>query len=284
MSGLTRLYPKTWRDRYGREFDALLEDTPLTLPVLADVLMGATRARVTASVAALRPARSSAAVPMTTVSTDLRVSALWAASAGTLWALTFLVGTLVAWGKEGRDWGFVLLIAAAVGLFLAQLRMTIDWQPMRGLPLAWFALCTSALGMAVLGLAIAAAAAPPSWSLGLGWPPPKIWLAGMVVVVVGSGLFAMAWMRSGRLGIGALLGMVALALLLVSLLPPPTLVVDLIRDATGMVIASGAVVPTRDWFTNDSRVAVPAVLFGVTWMLLGLDQMRKIANRPALSI
>lgn len=43
---LLQLYPATWRERYGDEFAALLEDCPLTLPALADVLLGALDAHI----------------------------------------------------------------------------------------------------------------------------------------------------------------------------------------------------------------------------------------------
>jgi len=47
MSGLarfvTRLYPAEWRQRYGDEFEALLEDRPPTLSSLFDLMKGATK-------------------------------------------------------------------------------------------------------------------------------------------------------------------------------------------------------------------------------------------------
>jgi hypothetical protein len=43
-----RLYPVAWRERYGEEFAALLEDQPLTPRVALDVLLGALDARLVA--------------------------------------------------------------------------------------------------------------------------------------------------------------------------------------------------------------------------------------------
>lgn len=47
MSGLTRivthLYPAAWRQRYGDEFEALLEDKPLRLSSLFDLIKGVTK-------------------------------------------------------------------------------------------------------------------------------------------------------------------------------------------------------------------------------------------------
>jgi hypothetical protein len=42
---LLRLYPAAWRERYGDEFAALLEETPLSLHSVCDVLLGALDAR-----------------------------------------------------------------------------------------------------------------------------------------------------------------------------------------------------------------------------------------------
>lgn len=43
---LARLYPATWRRRYGAEFDALLEDESPTVGSAMNVLLGAVRAHV----------------------------------------------------------------------------------------------------------------------------------------------------------------------------------------------------------------------------------------------
>lgn len=43
---LVALYPKDWRDRYGEEFGALLEDSRLTPFAVADVVVHAARLRV----------------------------------------------------------------------------------------------------------------------------------------------------------------------------------------------------------------------------------------------
>jgi len=43
---LARLYPGPWRARYGREFEALLEETNLTWRDLGDVIAGALRMRL----------------------------------------------------------------------------------------------------------------------------------------------------------------------------------------------------------------------------------------------
>jgi hypothetical protein len=63
-----RLYPKTWRDRYGDEFDALLEDMSPSLGDVCDVLRDVLRVRViTAGRLVLASASSSMTVRMPAV-------------------------------------------------------------------------------------------------------------------------------------------------------------------------------------------------------------------------
>jgi hypothetical protein len=47
MRFLARLYPSSWRERYGSEFDALLEDSKPSAQAAFDVLSGALKMHVT---------------------------------------------------------------------------------------------------------------------------------------------------------------------------------------------------------------------------------------------
>ncbi len=49
MRHLSRLYPRRWRQRYGSEFEALIEDLPTTPGNLVDVAAGAVRAHLAES-------------------------------------------------------------------------------------------------------------------------------------------------------------------------------------------------------------------------------------------
>ena len=53
---ITRLYPSRWRSRYGDEFAAVLEESPLTPLLLADVLYHAGRERLDAGRISLKKA------------------------------------------------------------------------------------------------------------------------------------------------------------------------------------------------------------------------------------
>jgi hypothetical protein len=44
-----RLYPATWRARYGEEFEALLEDSSSDWPAIFDLLKGAIRMQLSVS-------------------------------------------------------------------------------------------------------------------------------------------------------------------------------------------------------------------------------------------
>lgn len=46
MSGLLRLYPQTWRERYGEEFAALISERPPSLADRVDIVRGAVDARL----------------------------------------------------------------------------------------------------------------------------------------------------------------------------------------------------------------------------------------------
>ena len=48
---LVRLYPRDWRDRYGKEFEALLQDSPDGIRALINVLCSAMRERAVTPIA-----------------------------------------------------------------------------------------------------------------------------------------------------------------------------------------------------------------------------------------
>jgi hypothetical protein len=52
---LTRLYPRWWRARYGRELEALIEDTKLTCRDLFDLMAAAFKTRIKGEMCAMEP-------------------------------------------------------------------------------------------------------------------------------------------------------------------------------------------------------------------------------------
>lgn len=78
---LLRLYPGPWRERYGDEFTALLDDSRITPLVVLDVLLGAIDARLHAD---LRPGR------MFSMATRLRTCAVTIFAAFALFVFAYL--------------------------------------------------------------------------------------------------------------------------------------------------------------------------------------------------
>jgi hypothetical protein len=63
MSWLLRLYPARWRQRYGDEFQALVERQPLSAAVVLDILRGALDAWLRPQLASSRQAAPAGAAP-----------------------------------------------------------------------------------------------------------------------------------------------------------------------------------------------------------------------------
>ncbi len=95
---LLAMHPRAWRQRYGEEFAALLEDTTLTAAVVADVLKhcGALHARAHPRALLVAGAVvASVAGEVATLRTGLTVNILWAPT--TLLRALALVGTVGPW-------------------------------------------------------------------------------------------------------------------------------------------------------------------------------------------
>lgn len=78
---LLALYPRQWRERYGEEFAALLDDTPPTLPMVVDVVYHAAALHAGRHQNALRVCAAvmvSALVEIVSVRAGLTTNILWA--------------------------------------------------------------------------------------------------------------------------------------------------------------------------------------------------------------
>ena len=82
MNTLMHLYPRAWRERYGDELVALLEEHPPTLADLFDLMRGAFDAR-------LHPQVPGASAPGKEIPMNQRLFALMAAAGGVLWMAGF---------------------------------------------------------------------------------------------------------------------------------------------------------------------------------------------------
>jgi hypothetical protein len=80
---LLAMHPRRWRARYGEEFAALLDDTPLTVAVVVDVLCHATGLRLRAHPQLVRVAAAvltTAAFEIIAVRAGLTDNILWVPS------------------------------------------------------------------------------------------------------------------------------------------------------------------------------------------------------------
>jgi len=105
MSRLIRLFPRAWRERYAAEFEALLDGVPTSIPVVVDVVFAAIRARLRSGIAAIRQMLERLGASPLGTSNGRRVGAVVAMSCGALWGLTFAIGTMVGWRRNGREQG-----------------------------------------------------------------------------------------------------------------------------------------------------------------------------------
>src|SRR6185436_19286536 len=118
-----RLFPRSWRERYADEFEALLDELPGGPRSTVDVVAAAARAHASVSADSVRRVGDQLGG-----AEAQRAGAAAAIVGGSLWVLTFGVGSLVQWGRYGRDWGFVLLIVAAALVLGAQVVSGTAWQ------------------------------------------------------------------------------------------------------------------------------------------------------------
>jgi hypothetical protein len=172
---LIRCYPARWRDRYGDEFGAILEERPLGPFDVADVLLGALDAR-------LRQGRLGAdSTQGRRFSMSLRIGGI-AAMVG---APTFVAGFVAASGTFGdvaTRTAALLLLAGSIGLLIALVGLSAFQARVHPL-LSWFAFALPAVG--TIGLILGAA------STALGWDElTEAFYLGLLTFFLGSLLFA----------------------------------------------------------------------------------------------
>lgn len=112
MSALIRLYPRAWRERYGDELAALLEDQPATLLDRLDLIRGAVDARLHPQVPG-KAAAHEQEIPM-----DRKLLGLLAAIGGLAWVTAGATMFVMPRTPAGdRDAGLAFL-GFAVGIAL----------------------------------------------------------------------------------------------------------------------------------------------------------------------
>ena len=183
---LIRLYPATWRARYGDEFEALLEERPLGPFDVADIALAAIDAHI-------RPRGAAAAGDHTRgVLMTLRIGGVAAIVGGVLWLIS-LAGASIIQGPDGQPWQAMFVVALAA-LLIAMIGLSGD-QGRRQPGLVWAAVAVPVVGAAIsaVGMIGMAVVGDGPFLLGVsGW---DLWALGTIALIIGSGLFALASLR-----------------------------------------------------------------------------------------
>ena len=177
MSRLLRLYPSAWRERYGEELVALLEDHPATLADRLDLIRGAFDARLHPQVpgTAASPAKEHPMSPKT--------YAWLAVAGGIIWMLavaSFFV--LTPPGGHRQD------TVGAIGLALAMSLISIPLGELGNRAGSRMSRLTGTI-VAIVGIALATSLVMPWPLMGiafLGFPP-------YAIVAVSRGVFNRAF-------------------------------------------------------------------------------------------
>ena len=154
MSAFVRLYPKAWRERYGDELMALLEDRPARPFDTLDLLLGALDAHLHRRDLGLRPDEGKG-IPMSIRSIPpvlLLLMGIAALVAGYSLVVS-AVGVLQPDPTRWEGWGPAGLTAASA-LILAGLALGL-WRPVPGVVLG------------IAGTVLAVAAAPWLWFIAI---------------------------------------------------------------------------------------------------------------------
>ena len=247
MRLLLRLYPAAWRDRYGDEFAALLEERPLSPFDVLDIALGAFDARLRPRDLALDLA------PRRKRLMNERIGGIGAIAGGGLLLLMVGIGFLVPGSGSAAAYLYpvvaIALLAALIGLSGVQGR--------RNPALAWTEVALPVAGLAVGLAGIIGSAMVGDRPFIAGQSPWSIWMIGNVGAVAGSALFAAATLFVRVLSRAAAGTLLAGSLLLLVIAVP--VLSGLIGDDLAAILAPVAL--------------VGSVGFCVGWVWLGAASM-----------
>jgi hypothetical protein len=247
---LLRLYPARWRARYGDEFATVLEERPLGPFDVADVVLGALDAHLH-----LR-GLGAASENRKGFTMSLRIGGYAAIVGGLLWFLT-LAGNAINNGGESFSPWLGYAIVGATGATLVALIGLSAFQARRHPALTWAAFAIPAAGAVIglLGYALIVVTGDSDAILVGGVSPWMLGSIGLLTMVLGSSLFAIATWRTRSLSRGAS-GVLAVGAGLV--------IVMLLGVGSGGLSLPVALVP----------VIAAIVAFPAGWIALGISALR----------
>jgi hypothetical protein len=250
ISALLRLYPSRWRARYGDEFVAVLAERPLGPFDVADVLLGALDAHLNLG------GLGAASQHGKGFAMSLRIGGFAAIIGGLLW-LVVLAGNAINDGAEIGSAVLGIAVVAATIVTLVALVGLSAFQSRRHPVLVWAAFAIPALGAIVglVGMTAVIVVGDSDAAIAGSLSPWMISTLGLMTLLVGSGLFAIATWRTGTLsrGAAALLGFGSIV------------VVPVLAGVVGGLVPQVLFLPAL----------VAAVLaFPLGWMALGVSALR----------
>ncbi len=245
---LLAMYPARWRRRYGEEFRAVLESRPLGPFDVADVLIGALDARLTRFRFAGAAGIDGGPLML------LRLGGFGAIAGGVLYFVGMVASSLDA---EGDRMWIALFALGTFGLLFALVGLSA-FQAHRDARLAWAAFAIPGIGafISLIGL-VGMVFATDDEALIFGsvnaW---SLWVVGLLAMLLGSTLFAIATIRA------AVLSRRAAQLLAVSALA------TLVTAFGGLADYGGS---------SLDRLIFAAIVgtFAVSWIALGVLALRR---------
>lgn len=241
---LIRLYPAGWRARYGEEFEALLDERPLGPFDVADILLSAFDAHLRRGGAAAT-GDNFRGVRMT-----LRNGGIAAIAGGGLW----LISLAGASSTQGAQPWIGLFVIALCALVIAIIGLSAE-QGRRQPSLIWVAVALPVIGaiVSVVGWVGMATLGDQPFIAGVSaW---NVWALGSLLVIIGSGLFAVASLRIRTLSRGGTALLAAGAVAAISFL-------------TGLVFVEGL-------GDSGSLIGVFGIFaFAAGWIWIGMNAIR----------
>ncbi len=233
---LIRLYPASWRARYGEEFEAILEERPLGPFDVADILLGALDAQL--------HLRGRGAVLNTGkgFSMSLRIGGSAAILGAALFTMSIVLGIGVV-GNVAPIVPGILLVTGSLALLVALVGLSA-FQARVHPVLSWTAVVIAAAGAVVATGGI----------VGMELFEDGYWesfVLGVLGVLVGSMLFSIATYRTSALPRGAalLVGITSVLVVFVGFG---------LGDSTG----------------SPAPLVVTAIGFALGWFVLGISAVR----------
>jgi hypothetical protein len=252
VNPLVRLYPAAWRERYGDELEALLDDDPPTPFDTLDLLLGALDAHLHLRGLG-RDSDHRKGIPMT-----LRLAGSAAIAGGGLWIAMLVTSAVVAATGAAGSGGtaqLIVILVAQVALLVALAGLSA-FQAHRYPILVWIAFVVPAAGVLVSLVGIVGMAISHDEVLVAGVSGWYIWMWGMVATIGGAVLFgAVTFWTAALSRTGALV------------------------LAAGSVIAIAALATVGLGFVSEDvgpyLLLLGGLVFGAGWIVLGLDALRR---------